>query len=73
MGEESRRGGGGFLTHPRDEQPIRSVPEPDETPSEDKGADKAIREIALEGHDGDIRMKNKESACGMDRSVLLRT
>ena len=34
-GRKARREGGGILTHPRDEQPIRSVPEHDETPFED--------------------------------------
>ena len=39
----------------------------------DSGSDKVVRRMTPEGPDGDIRMKNKESACGMDRSVLLRT
>ena len=38
-----------------------------------KGADKVVRQMTPEGPDGDISMKCKESACGMDRSVLMRT
>ena len=39
----------------------------------DGGADKVVRQMTPEGPDGDISMKCKESACGMDRSVLMRT
>ena len=42
-------------------------------PSEVGGFDKAGRQMTPEGPDGDISMKCKESACGMDRSVLMRT
>ena len=39
----------------------------------DSGSDKVMRQMTPEGPDGDISMKCKESACGMDRSVLMRT